>query len=137
MSQDQSGAAIYPALSYQDAPAAIEWLEKAFGFQKLMEVPGENGTIVHAEMALGPAVVMLATSKPEMGWVSPRDLPAVNQTLYIAVDDVNAHYQRAKDAGAKIVRELNDTDYGSKEYGAIDLEGHHWSFGTYRPTVPA
>jgi uncharacterized glyoxalase superfamily protein PhnB len=70
-----------------------------------------------------------------MGWVSPKGKPSVNQTLYVAVDDVDAHYAQAKSAGAEITRELNDTDYGSREYGARDLEGHHWSFGTYRAAV--
>jgi len=126
---------IYPALSYQDAKAAMGFLNRAFGFEELMVVPGDDGSIVHAEMNLGPAVIMLGSNKPEMGWVSPRDLPAVNQTLYIAIDDVDAHYQRARAAGAEITRELNDTDYGSREYGAKDPEGHHWSFGTYRPAV--
>lgn len=126
---------IYPALSYDDAAAAIDWLEKAFGFRTVMNVPGENGSIVHAELAIGPAVIMLGSSKPDFGWISPRDLPAVNQTLYVAVDDVDAHYERAKAAGAEITREINDTEYGSREYGAKDVEGHHWSFGTYRPAV--
>lgn len=126
---------IYPVLSYNDAQAAIEWLEKAFRFRTVMNVPGENGSVVHAELALGPAVIMLGSSKRDFGWVSPRELPAVNQTLYVAVDDVDAHFERAKAAGAEITREVNDTEYGSREYGAKDLEGHHWSFGTYRPAV--
>ena len=113
----------------------MDFLSRAFGFEDLMIVPGEDGSIVHAEMNLGPAVIMLGSNKPEMGWVSPLDLPAVPQTLYVAIDDVDAHYQRARAAGAEITRELNDTDYGSREYGAKDSEGHHWSFGTYRPAV--
>jgi uncharacterized glyoxalase superfamily protein PhnB len=133
----QNTPVIYPALSYQDARAAIDFLTRAFGFEELMVVPGENGSIVHAELNLGPAVVMLGSNKPVMGFVSPRDLPAVNSTLYVAIDDPDAHYQRAKSAGAEITRELNDTDYGSREYGAKDPEGHHWFFGTYRPAAPA
>jgi uncharacterized glyoxalase superfamily protein PhnB len=129
----QNSPAVYPAISYQDPRAAIKFLTAAFGFEELMVVPDNNGGIVHAEMNLGPAVIMLGSSRPEMGWVSPRDLPAVSQTLYVAIDDVDTHYQRAKSAGAEITRELNETDYGSREYGAKDPEGHHWSFGTYRP----
>jgi uncharacterized glyoxalase superfamily protein PhnB len=130
----QSAPAVYPAISYRDAQAAIEFLTRAFGFEELLVVPDGNGGIVHAELNLGPAVIMLGSSRPEMGWLSPRDLPAVNQTLYVAIDDVDAHFERAKSAGAEITRELNDTDYGSREYGAKDPEGHHWSFGTYRPS---
>lgn len=132
---NESQPIIYPVLSYNDAPAAIDFLEKAFGFRTVMNVPGGDGSVAHAELAAGTAVIMLGSSKREFGWVSPQDLPAVNQTLYVAVDDVDAHFERAKAAGVKITRELNDTEYGSREYGAKDLEGHHWSFGTYRPAV--
>jgi uncharacterized glyoxalase superfamily protein PhnB len=68
-----------------------------------------------------------------MGWLSPLDLPAVPQSLYVAIDDVDSHCERARSGGAEIIREPHDTDYGSREYGAKDIEGHHWSFGTYRP----
>jgi uncharacterized glyoxalase superfamily protein PhnB len=125
---------IYPAMSYHDPRAAIEFLTNAFGFQELMVSPDNNGGIAHAELNLGPAIIMLGSARPEIGWVSPRDLPAVAQTLYVAIDDPDAHCERAKAAGAEITREPYDTDYGSREYGAKDPEGHHWSFGTYRPT---
>jgi uncharacterized glyoxalase superfamily protein PhnB len=131
----ENAATIYPALSYENAREAMSFLTSAFGFEELMVVSGEGGSIVHAEMNLGPAVIMLGSNKPEMGWVSPRGLPAVSQTLYVAIDDVDAHYARARAAGPEITRELSDTDYGSREYGAKDPEGHHWSFGTYRPAV--
>jgi uncharacterized glyoxalase superfamily protein PhnB len=126
---------IYPVLSYRDAPAAIRFLHAAFGFETLMEVPNPDGTIAHAEMSLDGAVIMLGSEKSDMGWTSPLGLPAVNQTVYIALDDPDVHCARAKAAGAEIVREPQDTDYGSREYGARDLEGHHWSFGTYRPAA--
>lgn len=126
---------VYPALSYDDAKGAIDWLKEAFGFEELMVVPGEGDQVVHAELNLDGAVIMLGSSRKEMGWVSPKGLNAVNQTIYIGLDDPDAHYARAKAAGATITREPNDTDYGSREYGAIDPEGHHWSFGTYRPAV--
>ena len=135
MTTEGTEVTIYPVLSYTDAGAAIDWLEKAFGFRTVMNFAGENGAVAHAEMALGTAVMMLGTSKPDFGWVSPRDLPAVNQTIYVAVDNVDAHFQQAKAAGAEITRELNETEYGSREYGAKDLEGHDWYFGTYRPAV--
>jgi uncharacterized glyoxalase superfamily protein PhnB len=126
---------VYPALFYRDASAAIAWLNRAFGFTTLMEVPGPDGTISHAELSLGSGVIMLGTAKREQGWVSPLDLAGVNQSVYVYVADPTAHYARAKAAGAEIVREPIDTDYGSREYGARDLEGHYWFFGTYRPTL--
>jgi uncharacterized glyoxalase superfamily protein PhnB len=124
---------MYPCLSYNDAPAAIEWLARAFGFVKRAVYPGPDGTVAHAEMSFGSGVIMLGSPRPEKNWVSAKDLPAVNQTIYVVVDDPNAHYERAKAAGAEIVIELKDEDYGSRGYTARDPEGNYWSFGTYRP----
>ncbi len=124
---------IYPALTYRNASAALDFLTRAFGFQKMMEVPGEAGNVQHAEMSFGFGVIMLGTAKEDQGGQSPAALPAATQSLYIYVEDIDAHYERAKGAGAEIVRELRDTEYGSREYSALDLEGHPWSFGTYHP----
>jgi uncharacterized glyoxalase superfamily protein PhnB len=126
---------IFLCLYYQDAPTAIEWLERAFGFNRRMAVPGPNGTIAHAELSYGAGVIMVGSAKPEKGWVSPRDLPAVNQVISVTVDDPDAHYTRAKAAGAEITQELKDEDYGSRGYMARDVEGNYWYFGTYRPGV--
>jgi uncharacterized glyoxalase superfamily protein PhnB len=120
---------LFPAFRYQDAPAAMEWLAKAFGFKKTLQVPMSDGTIAHAEMRFGPGVIMLGSARDEPGnpWA------AVRQGVAVYVQDVDAHYQRAKAAGAEIVRELQDTAYGSREYSVRDPEGFLWSFGTYRP----
>jgi len=124
---------IYPCLSYRDPAAAIAWLAEAFGCRTVVEHKGPDGSIVHAELALGASMIMLGSAQPDKGWISPLDLPAVNQGLYVILDDVEAHHDRARAAGAEIIRPLNVTDYGSREYAAKDLEGHHWNFGTYRP----
>jgi len=129
------GPTIYPALSYHDAPAAIRWLEQAFGFRTLMNVQSEDGKVHHAELALGDGVIMLGSERADFGWASPLSLPATNQSVYVVVEDPDAHCNRAKAAGAEITRELEDTDYGSRGYSAKDIEGHHWSFGTYRPAM--
>jgi uncharacterized glyoxalase superfamily protein PhnB len=123
----------YPCLSYRDAPAAIEWLSRAFGFVKRAVYTEPDGSVAHAEMSFGPGVIMLGSPRPEKNWVSAMDLPGVNQTIYVVVDDPDAHYARAKAAGAEIVIELKNEDYGSRGYTARDLEGNYWSFGTYRP----
>ncbi len=125
---------IYPAIRYADAPAAIEWLKKAFGFEELMVASGENGTVAHAELRLGPGIIMLG-SGGKVKTQRPRTFADVDISLYLAVDDPDAHYARAKAAGAEITREPNDTEYGSREYEALDLEGNVWGFGTYRPVV--
>jgi uncharacterized glyoxalase superfamily protein PhnB len=133
---DQSHLNIIPCLQYGDGHAAIDWLCRAFGFEKHAVHSGPDGTVVHAELRLGPAFVMLGSNPSTcqtMNWKSPRGAGCVTQTVYIVVDDPDAHHDRAKAAGAEIVRELNNTDYGSREYGARDPEGHLWHFGTYRP----
>jgi len=129
----QTPANIYPGLSYDDAPAAIEWLCRAFGFTTRLVVPGPDGTIIHSELSLGPGVIMLGSSRPEQGRLSPRSLPGVNQALSVQVDDPDAHHARAVAAGAEILEEVKDQEYGSRSYMVKDLEGHHWCFGTYRP----
>ncbi len=129
---------LYPALSYDEPGLAIEWLEKAFGFEAGMVSRDEEGKIVHAELSLGDATVMLGSAQPDRGWLSPRGQGgSVNQTLYVALDDPDRHHDVARAAGAEIVIDPADTDYGSREYTARDLEGHVWSFGTYRPGTDA
>lgn len=124
---------IYSALLYRDAPAALAWLTKAFGFEVLASFPGPGGTIAHAELKAPQGIIMVSTAKPEKGWKSPRDLGGVSNVLYMIVEDPDAHFARAKAAGATITQELVNQDYGSREYGCTDPEGHAWSFGTYQP----
>ncbi len=117
---------IYPFLRFTDADAALDWLGRAFGFEQVAlyrSGDDNSGPIVHAEIALGPGIVMLGQGDPD------------DHGIYVAVDDADAHYEQAQAAGAEIVRELEDTPYGSREYTARDPEGNVWSFGTYRPTV--
>ncbi len=120
---------IYPCLRYKDAPAAIAWLEKAFGFRRHAVHDAPDGSVAHAEMTYGAGMIMLGSAKDDF----IRGAGVGIQCLYVAVADPDAHHAQAKAAGAKIVRALNDTDYGSREYCALDLEGHFWSFGTDWP----
>jgi uncharacterized glyoxalase superfamily protein PhnB len=124
-----------PCLYYRDAPAAIAWLSRAFGFESSLEVPGPDGTIIHAELTFNRGVIMLGTARDDQGLQSPLDLPGVNQMVSVVVDDLDAHYERARAAGAEITVELHDTNFGSRSYSARDPEGHHWCFGTYRPAI--
>ena len=127
---------MFPFTHYEDGQAAIDWLCEAFGFERREVHQGEDGTIAHAELAYGPSVFMLDSKADSgLGLESARELGAVTGGVYVYVEDVDGHYQRAKRAGADIVRELGDTDYGSREYLARDPEGHLWGFGTYRPNV--
>jgi len=127
---------IFPFLRYENAPAAFEWLHQVFGFEKQMLVPGPKGTVAHAQLRYGASVVMLGTAQDDgMNLKSPLAAGGVTQGIYVHVDDVAAHHDRAKAAGAEIVMALEDTPYGSREYMAKDLEGHLWSFGTYAPNT--
>jgi uncharacterized glyoxalase superfamily protein PhnB len=129
-------ANVMPCLTYRDAPAALEFLCQAFGFAKKMVVPGDNGTIAHAELTLGNAMVMLGSVKDtEYGRLvrPPGDVGTSTQSIYIVVPDADAHHARAKAAGAEIVIALVTQDYGGRDYTCRDPEGHIWTFGTYDP----
>ena len=128
--------AIYPCLTYRDAPAAIAWLKEAFGFTETMVVPGPDGTIAHAQLAFGGGMIMVGSQRDDaLALGSPCDLGGNTQSIYVVVENADAHYARAVLSGAEIVRDLEDTDYGSRDYSARDPEGHLWHFGTYRPEI--
>ena len=138
MSQRPSGVPegspqISSTLFYRDPRAAIDWLEKAFGFQARVIVDGPDGSIAHSELVLGDGIIGVAgeaSGGPVARGRSPRSLDdAYTQALYVFVPDIEAHYTRARDAGAKIVREPETAHYGDRNYGALDPEGHLWFFG--------
>ena len=123
-----------PFLTYDDAEAAVDWLQQAFGFERSFVHEGTNGKLAHAELRFDGGMVMLGPAgKNDFGLKTPRELGAVSQGVYIIVDDIAGHYDRARASGSEILRELADTDYSSREYMARDPEGNIWSFGTYRP----
>ncbi|MGA2673699.1 MAG: VOC family protein [Terracidiphilus sp.] len=132
-----SGSTIIPGHRYRNAPAAIDWLCKIFGFERHAVYPGENGTIAHAELTLGNGMIMLGSGKNDelgRGFKSPEELDGMEtRSVYIVVPDADAAYARAEAAGATIVRALQDTPYGSREFAVKDPEGHTWSVGTYDP----
>jgi uncharacterized glyoxalase superfamily protein PhnB len=124
-------------MRYRNAPAAIEWLCQAFGFEKHLVVPGENGTIVHAQLRSGSGMMMLGSFRDNdfaKLVKQPDQLEGFEtQCPYVVVKDADAHYARAIAAGAKIVHEIEDASYGGRGYSCYDLEGHLWSFGSYDP----
>lgn len=124
---------VYPYLRYEDATEACAWLQLAFGFDPLFVVSDDDGKVHHAELRLGDGVILLGPADPEAGESSPRGLEAVPGGIYCFIQELEPHFERAAAAGAQIVRPIYGTDYGSQEYSALDLEGHHWSFGTFRP----
>lgn len=119
--------AITPYLLYQDAGAALAWLAKAFGLRKTGELFRDaDGRVTHAAMQLGDAIMMLGSPGPT--FKNPKALGQATQNLYVDVTDVDAHYSRALEAGARIVEPPTDTFYGHRRYGAEDPEGHVWYF---------
>jgi uncharacterized glyoxalase superfamily protein PhnB len=123
---------VIPFIYYDDPSAAIEWLKEAFGFEEQVVHRADDGTIVHAELRLGSGMIMPGAPR-NYDMKSARELGAANQGNYVVVEDTDAHYRRARAAGAEIIEELHDTDYGSRDYSARDPEGNTWVFGTYDP----
>lgn len=130
-------ATIVPALRYRDAVAAIDFLCDAFGFTRHMVVPGDDGTIEHAQLVLGNGMIMLGSVRDnQFGRLitQPDEIEnMVTQSPYVVVEGIDEHYARARDAGAEIIMELTSQDYGGKLYAARDSEGHIWNFGSYDP----
>ncbi len=120
---------ITPYLLYRDVDAALEWLARAFGFRERMRLPGPDGKANHAEMELADGVIMMGN--PGGDYRNPKQLGQSTQQIYVYVDDVDTHFERAKSAGALILSEPEDQFYGDRRYGAEDLEGHHWYFAQH------
>jgi uncharacterized glyoxalase superfamily protein PhnB len=136
--QNTSRSTIMPSMRYRDAPAAIDWLCQVFGFARHAVYSNPDGTIAHAELTLGGGMIMLGSGKDDQygkGFKSPGELGVETRSAYIVVSDADEVYARAQAAGAVVVRPLNNTDYGSREFTVKDPEGHSWSVGTYDPWV--
>ena len=128
--------AVLPHLVYENVAEALIWLTKAFGFIESFRYGEPGGPVQGAQMHLGSAWIMLGSVRP--GRASPAQLGSRTQLLTVFVDDVDAHFNRAKSVGAKIVEELHETSYGERQYGVEDLEGHHWLFAKHvRDVSPA
>ena len=130
-------ATIAPCLRYRDAPAAIDWLCRALGFEKSLVVPNEDGTIAHAQLTYGNGMIMLSSIfDTEFGQLmaQPSDTGMkVTQCCYLVVKDADLVHARAVDAGAPIVMPLKDEEYGGRGFTCRDPEGQLWSIGTYDP----
>jgi len=126
---------ISSSMAVENAAKHIDWLCKAFGFEVELKVEGEGGRIEHSEIVLGGGMVMIADDRNDRPWrKSPKQVGGANtQTMCIFVDDVDAHCEHARKAGAVIATEPKTSDYGEdywtdRSYEAVDPEGHHWWF---------
>jgi uncharacterized glyoxalase superfamily protein PhnB len=132
---------VIPALRYRDAHAAIAWLVRVFGFKAEAVFDGPDNTVAHAQLVLGNGMIMLgsASNQGEMAKIAVQpDEIGMRSTasIYLVVEDAAGLYANAKAAGAEIVGELREMDYGGKAFGCLDLEGHYWSIGEYDPWAP-
>ena len=130
-------AVVMPTLRYRDGRAAIDFLCTAFGFDEQLVVPDPSGAIAHAQLVFGNGMVMLGSAlNNEFHKLvqSPAESGGIgSQSAYIVVADVDAHYARAKAAGATIVIDIADQAHGGRAYSCTDPEGHLWNFGSYDP----
>jgi uncharacterized glyoxalase superfamily protein PhnB len=133
----ESHSTVIPALRYRNAPAAIDWLCSVIGFERHAIYDGPDGTIGHAELTLNGGMIMLGSAKDDefgRSFKSPDQIDGVEtRGAYIVVGDADGVHARAVAAGASIIRPLQDTPYGSREFALRDPEGHSWSVGTYDP----
>ena len=126
-----------PILRYRDPATAMTWLERALGLERHF-VAEQDGTVVHAQMKAGASLVFLGPDHADdrYGMHSPLALNGTSQCVYLVIShDIDVHAEQARKAGAEIVTEPYDTDYGGREYSCRDPEGHIWSIGTYRGEV--
>jgi uncharacterized glyoxalase superfamily protein PhnB len=119
---------IFPVIRYADASAAMDWLGRAFGFHTQATFAGPDGSVAHAEVRLGAGAIAVSSATPA---VEGNPWSRVRQGIYACIEDVDAHHDRAKRAGADVLIAPRDTPYGSREYCVRDPDGHLWSFGTY------
>ncbi len=137
MKKDYSS--IIPTMRYNDAAAAIDWLCKAFGFKQHLVVQGENQSIEHAQLIYGNSMIMLSSvNDNEYGKLikTPESFNGYNtQAPYIIVEKIDEHYKKAVSAGAEMLIDIKDEDYGGRGYTCKDKEGHIWNFGSYNPWI--
>ena len=135
-----NGSVLIPSLRYKDAPAAIAWLEQAFGFERHAVYDGADGMVAHAELRFGNGMVMLGSASNKSPhnhlYVTPSEIGGrVTSPLYLIVQDCERAYARALAAKAEVIMEIKSMEYGGKAFTVRDPEGYLWSVGEYSPWV--
>ena len=135
----QTLCTVVPCLRYRDAPAAIRWLCDTFGFTPQLVVPNDDATIAHAQLTFGNGMIMLSSVfNTEFGRLMKQPAEVgqfVTQSTYLVVNDADHVYGRVLEAGAEVLLEIKDEDYGGRGFTCRDPEGHIWSIGTYDPQL--
>jgi uncharacterized glyoxalase superfamily protein PhnB len=130
---------VIPALRYRNALAAIDWLIAAFGFEKhAVYLAPDNTTVMHAQLTFGNGMIMLGSvdngTESSQNIAQPDEIGLrETQGIYLIVTDADQVHATAKAAGAEMVLDIRDMDYGGRAFTCRDLEGHLWSIGTYDP----
>jgi uncharacterized glyoxalase superfamily protein PhnB len=132
---------VIPGLRYRNAMAMIDWLCKAFGFEKQVVFAGPNGVVMHSQLTFGNGMIMVGSvtngSPSSKQMKQPEEIGgAETQAPYLVVSDIDAIYARAKNAGAKMVIDLEEKDSGGKAFSCTDPEGHVWHVGSFDPWEP-
>jgi PhnB protein len=127
---------ISPSLAVDNAAEAIEFYKRAFGAQERMRMDGPGGSIAHAELQVGDAIVMLSDPFPQASTKPPKELGGTSVTMFMYVDDVDAFVQRAVDAGATVTMPVDDMFWGDRFGSVTDPYGHSWSIATHVEDVP-
>lgn len=124
-------------MRYRDLPKAINWLSEAFGFEAHYTATDEDGTLIYAQMTFGHGMVMLGPVRDsdfDDLLSQPDEIGGTEtQSCYLVVDDIESHFERAKEAGAEIALDVQRDDTGGRAYSCRDCEGHLWNFGTFNP----
>ena len=130
-----------PFLRYHDAKAAIAFLADAFGLDAKMVIEDQTGKVAHAQMTLGNGMIMLSEVQEggefDQYITTPREVGKPTGGVYMVIEDVDAHAEHAKAAGADVFLPPQDQDYGGRAYTCLDPEGNMWSFGSYDPWAPS
>lgn len=134
-------SSVITCFRYKDAPAAIDWLCTAFGFERHLVVPDEKGGVAHAELKLNGGMIMLGSARDdEFGQMLKPPVEGnsavVTNTVYVVVNDVEGHFRRAESAGATVIKPPTAQDFGGSNYTCRDPEGYVWIFGDYDPWMP-
>jgi uncharacterized glyoxalase superfamily protein PhnB len=129
---------VIPGMRYRDCLAAIEWLCTALGFEKHAVYMGEGNSVMHSELTFGNGMIMLGSASNCSEYSKYAAMPGEvggreTRSISLIVSDCDAAYAQAKAAGAEMVFELEEKDYGGKAFTCRDPEGYHWNVGTYNP----
>jgi len=129
---------VIPSLRYHDSPRMIGWLCDTFGFKRHAVHEDAQGGIAHAQLTLGSGMIMLGSAREgddpfDLVQSTPAALGGTTQSPYLVVEDADEVYRRVRAAGAEIIIEIKDEDYGGRGFSCLDPERHLWNIGTYDP----